>query len=100
MHTTLTGPAWAQMLVEAGGKDLLMLTDNNGWSCLYAAAIMGHDGMGKVRQGMCRQIGNEACDSHSLAAPRTRNITHTQTHAHTHKHIHNRTHTDKESECV
>ena len=49
MHTTLTGPAWAQMLVEAGGKDLLMLTDNNGASCLHAAVYMGHDGMAKVR---------------------------------------------------
>ena len=57
------------MLVEAGVKDLLMLADNNGWSCLYAAAAKGHDDMAKVRQGMCRQIGNEACDSHSLAAP-------------------------------
>ena len=76
------------MLVEAGGKDLLMLTDNNDCSCLHAAASMGHDGMGKVRQGMCRQIGNEACEIHSLAAPHMRNATHTQTHAHTHKHIH------------
>jgi len=100
MHTTLTGPAWAQMLVEAGGKDLLMLTDKIGCSCLHAAAFRGHNGMAKVRQGMCRQIGNEACDSHSLAAPHTRNVTHTQTHAHTHKHIHNHTHTDRVSECV
>jgi len=52
----LTGPACAQMLVEAGGKDLLMLTDNDGESCLYAAAQQGHDGMAKVRQGMCRQM--------------------------------------------
>ena len=100
MHTTLTGPAWAQMLVEAGGKDLLMLTDNDDCSCLSVAASMGHDGMGKVRQGMCRQIGNEACDSHSLAAPHTRNVTRTQTHAHTHKLIHKCTHTDRESVCV
>ena len=75
-----------------------MLTANNGCSCLSNAAQMKHDGMGKVRQGMCRQIGNEACDSHSLAAPHTRNVTHTQTHAHTHKHIHNRTHRERESE--
>ena len=88
------------MLVEAGGKDLLMLTDNNGVSCLIVAALGGHDGIAKVRQGMCRQIGNEACDSHSLAAPHTRNVTYTQTHAHTHKHLHNCTHTDRESECV
>jgi len=88
------------MLVEAGGKDLLMLTDNNGHSGLHMAAIMGHDGMAKVRLCMCREIGNEACDSHSLAAPHTRNVTHTQTHAHTHKHIHNHTHTDRESESV
>ena len=54
MHTTLTGPAWAQMLVEAGGKDLLMLTDNNSQSCLHAAALEGHVDLGKVRQGMCR----------------------------------------------
>ena len=54
MRTTLTGPAWAQMLMEVGGKDLLMLTNNNGYSCLSAAAQMGHDGMGKVRQGMYR----------------------------------------------
>jgi len=59
------------MLVEAGGKDLLMLTDNDGSSCLHVAACNGHDGVAKVRQGMCRQIGNEACDSHSLAAPHT-----------------------------
>ena len=57
------------MLVEAGSKDLLMLTDNNGRSCLFVAAQKGHDGMGKVRQGMCRQIGNEACDSHSHSHP-------------------------------
>ena len=94
VHTTLTGPAWAQMLVEAGGKDLLMLTANNGCSCLYAAAQNGHDGMAKVRQGMCRQIGNEACDSHSLAAPHTRNVTHSQTHAH----IHIQSHTHRYNE--
>ena len=93
IHTTLTGPAWAQMLVEAGGKDLLMLTDINGHSCLHIAASMGHDGMAKVRRDMCRQIGNEACDSHSLAAPHTRNATHTQTHAHMHKHRHIDAHT-------
>ena len=43
------------MLVEVGGKDLLMLTANDGGSCLYIAASMGHDGIAKVRQGMCRQ---------------------------------------------
>ena len=99
-HTTLTGPTWAQMLVEAGGKDLLMLTTNNGWSCLYVAAVKGRDGMGKVRQGMCRQIGNEACDPHSLAAPHTHTCRilisthpHTQTHTHTtHTHAHTHTH--------
>ena len=48
MHTTLTVPAWAQMLVEAGGKDLLMLTDNDGESCLLKAARAGHMDMGKV----------------------------------------------------
>ena len=53
MHNT-HGVCCAQMLVEAGGKDLLMLTDNNGCSCLFAAAQTGHDGMAKVRQGMCR----------------------------------------------
>jgi len=96
MHTTLTGPAWAQMLVEAGGKDLLMLTTNDGWSCLHAAAIKGYDGMGKVRQGMCRQIGNEACDSHSLAAPHSKCHTHanTCTHAQTYTHMH--THRQRE----
>jgi hypothetical protein len=40
------------MLVEAGGKDLLMLTANNGCSCLSIAACQGRDGMAKVRQGM------------------------------------------------
>ena len=84
MHTTLPGPAWAQMLVEAGGKDLLMLTNNNGDSCLYVAASMGHDGMGKVRQGMCRQIGNEACDSTHL-------LHHTREMSHTRRHMHTRT---------
>jgi len=53
MHNT-HGVCCAQMLVEAGGKDLLMLTDNIGCSCLFAAAQTGHDGMAKVRQGMCR----------------------------------------------
>ena len=37
-----------QMLVEAGGKDLLMLPDNSGQSCLYRAAWNGHVNMGKV----------------------------------------------------
>jgi hypothetical protein len=36
------------MLVEAGGKDLLMLPDNDGWSCLLQAARAGHVDMGKV----------------------------------------------------
>jgi len=65
IHTTRVGPVWAQMLVEAGGKDLLMLTDNSGQSCLYAAARMGRDGIAKVRQGMYTR-------------------THTHTYAHTH----------------
>jgi len=42
------------MLVEASGKDLLMLTDKDVVSCLYVAAQQGHDGIAKVRQGMCR----------------------------------------------
>jgi len=49
MHKTLTGPAWAQMLVEAGGKNLLMLTDNRGCSCLYWASLTGQVDMGKVQ---------------------------------------------------
>ena len=48
MHTTLTGPSCAQMLVEAGGKDLLMLPNNDGYSCLFMAASEGHVDMGKV----------------------------------------------------
>jgi len=92
MHTTFTGPAWAQMLVEAGGKDLLMLTANNGASRLHAAVYMGHDGMAKVRQGMCRQIGNEECDSHSLAAPPTRNVTHADTYTHAQVYTQSHTH--------
>ena len=69
MHTTHTGPAWAQMLVEAGGKDLLMLTDNDGTSCLFAAAYHGHEGVAQVESGVCRdrkegvsrQIGQKGC---------------------------------------
>ena len=53
-HTTLMGPAWAQMLVEAGGKDLLMLTNNDGHSCLHVAAQQGHDGVAQVESGVCR----------------------------------------------
>jgi hypothetical protein len=37
-----------QRLVEAGGKDLLMLPDNDGASCLLQAAWNGHVDMGKV----------------------------------------------------
>ena len=57
-HTTV-GPTWDQMLVEAGGKDLLMLTNNNGTSCLIFAAYHGHTGAAKVRRvcaGVCRTI--------------------------------------------
>ena len=50
MHTTLTGPAWVQMLVEAGGQDLLMLTDNDGESCLHAAAVADAIGVAEVRR--------------------------------------------------
>jgi len=42
------------MLVEAGGKDLLMLTNNNGGSCLFIAACKGHDGVAQVESGMSR----------------------------------------------
>ena len=65
------------MLVEAGGKDLLMLTNNNGWSCLSIAAMTGHVDMGKVESysrarvdrqiaptAACRQIQHEGCDAH------------------------------------
>ena len=83
MHTTLTGPAWAQMLVEAGGKDLLMLTNNNGYSSLSAAAMEGHDGMGKVRQGTCTRTH---AHTHTHPQMHTRTHTHTHTHAHTHTH--------------
>ena len=77
MLTTLMGSAWVQMLVEAGGKDLLMLPDNDGWSCLYRAASDGHVDMGKVQSysracvdrqiattAACRQIQHEECDAH------------------------------------
>jgi len=38
------------MLVKAGGKDLLMLTNNDGWSCLLVAAYNGHVGTAEVRR--------------------------------------------------
>ena len=88
------------MLVEAGGKDLLMFTDNNGQSCLSRAARYGQDGMVKVRQGMCRQIGNEACDSHSLAAPHTRNVTHACRNMHTRTSMYTIAHTHIERVSV
>jgi len=47
------------MLVEAGGKDLLMLTTTNGASCLCIAAENGHTRVAKVRRvcaGVCRTI--------------------------------------------
>eukprot|EP00277_Geminigera_cryophila_P038114 CAMPEP_0173098158 /NCGR_PEP_ID=MMETSP1102-20130122/34509_1 /TAXON_ID=49646 /ORGANISM="Geminigera sp., Strain Caron Lab Isolate" /LENGTH=55 /DNA_ID=CAMNT_0013990491 /DNA_START=48 /DNA_END=212 /DNA_ORIENTATION=- len=45
------------MLVEVGGKDLLMLTANNGQSCLSAAAKRGHDGMAQMLEEACRHVG-------------------------------------------
>jgi len=36
------------MLVKAGGKDLLMLTDRDGHSCFHIAACNGHDGVAQV----------------------------------------------------
>ena len=45
-----------QMLVKAGGKDLLMLTNKNGLSCLQIAAHKGHEEMGKVRQDVCKHM--------------------------------------------
>jgi len=48
--------------VKAGGKDLLMLIDDDGDSCLFIAAYRGHTDMAKVRQDICagRKTGNES----------------------------------------
>ena len=44
------------MLVKTGGKNLLMLINSTGDSCLYTAAEGGHADVAEVRQGICRQI--------------------------------------------
>jgi len=49
------------MLVEAGGKDLVMLVNNNGCSCLMIAASSDHFNVAEVQLGVCRQTDrNEA----------------------------------------
>jgi len=59
--------------VEAGGKDLLMLTTNNGYSCLHAAAHKGRDGMAKmlVKAGgkdLLLLVGNDGDSCLDIAA--------------------------------
>jgi len=41
------------MLVKASGKDLLMLTKNNGCICLWIAAQNGHEDVAEVQLGVC-----------------------------------------------
>jgi len=47
------------MLVKTGGKNLLMLLNNTGDSCLHLAVEGGHADVAEVRQGMCRQINRK-----------------------------------------
>jgi len=44
------------MLVEAGGKDLLMHTNNDGESCLVAAVRGKEIGVAEVRKGMSDRL--------------------------------------------
>ena len=49
-------PELGQMLVEAGGKDLLMHTNNDGESCLVAAVRGNEIGVAEVRKGMSDRL--------------------------------------------
>jgi len=49
---TCAGLAWEQMLMKAGGKDLLTLVSNHGYSCLFIAANKGHGDVAKGHLGV------------------------------------------------
>jgi len=54
---------WAQMLLAADRHNvLLLLTDNNGKSCLWTAAKHGHGSVVEVGPGGRRERGTTACD--------------------------------------
>ena len=44
------------MLAKTGGKDLCMLTNDDGNSCLCIAALGGHVDVAEVQLSVCRQI--------------------------------------------
>jgi len=54
LHTTRAVFTWAQVLAKAGGKNLFMLPNSNGDSCLYIAAKEGHADVAEVLLGACR----------------------------------------------
>jgi len=55
-HThTCTRSSWLQILCNIGGIPLLMCINNNGNSCLYAAARQGHADVAEVGAGGGRQ---------------------------------------------
>ena len=54
------------MLLKHGGKDLLLLKDNDGAGCLHAAAADGHSEVVRVLEEACKEYGMSGSDIDAL----------------------------------
>ena len=54
------------MLLKHGGKELLMIKDNDGTSCLYLPAQFGHSEVVVVLEEACKECGLSGSDIDTL----------------------------------
>jgi hypothetical protein len=54
------------LLLKHGGKDLLLLKDDNGTSCLYWPAQEGHSEVVRVLEEACTEYGLSRSDIDAL----------------------------------
>jgi hypothetical protein len=54
------------LLLKHGGKDLLLLKNNNGTSCLYWPAQEGHYEVVRVLEEACKEYGLSGSDIDAL----------------------------------
>jgi hypothetical protein len=67
------------MLVKEGGRELLLITNNDGRSCLFMAVVNKHTKVLRVLEEACKEFGLSSSEIDALKRdPRTEQRQHVQ----------------------